>query len=395
METSSTFTSRISSLFEPVTRWYESSRIGGLTPTQNSLAVALAVGIVLVLALVLVIALMPSQRRIVRRRRVRLVKRMVPAGDAAASATETTLPTSGPRPLESRKTRGAGFWATVWILLAVVAFAVSYIATGSNSYCGQSCHAEDARVVTALDNPHEDCIDCHESNPVTGVASRIRMAFEDVPEGGIAGTSTDPDACLDCHRNLLDETTTSDVGLRISHKEIVAGGRSCDDCHVDVGHREGRSFTGGMSRCMSCHDGDVAQRTCETCHPAGSPIATADSTRRSTSSFDYPVIRVAKRDCAGCHVDETECIACHGGFVLPHPADFLAGGHARQAAFGAKEQCFKCHTIMQCGSGKCHQSFSAHNEQTWRSAHQSGTSAACGSCHMSWNGKGDFCQVCH
>jgi hypothetical protein len=81
--------------------------------------------------------------------------------------------------------------------------------------------------------------------------------------------------------------------------------------------------------------------------------------------------------------------------VLPHPVAFVQGGHARVAAFGGKQICLKCHTLAWCGGNKCHQGFSAHDEKTWRLGHQTGTSAPCGSCHMSWNGKGDFCKVCH
>jgi hypothetical protein len=66
------------------------------------------------------------------------------------------------------------------------------------------------------------------------------------------------------------------------------------------------------------------------------------------------------------------------------------------AAFTGKEKCFKCHTLAWCGDDRCHHSFSAHNEKSWALGHQKGTSANCGSCHMSWKpANGDFCKVCH
>ena len=150
-----------------------------------------------------------------------------------------------------------------------------------------------------------------------------------------------------------------------------------------------------MSSCTVCHDGVTAASECEVCHADGSPLEVVRTVGSSAASFPYSPVQVANRDCSRCHGSEEKCVDCHNGFVLPHPKEFLDGGHGRIAAFEGKNRCFKCHTIAWCGSGKCHHAFSPHDAGRWPTEHQTGTSKLCGSCHIAWDGEGNWCDVCH
>ena len=286
----------------------------------------------------------------------------------------------------------------MWIALLVLTVVGVYRVTGTNQYCGETCHLKNPHVAKAVKINHARCIDCHESGPVSGLAARVRMAIASRGRSGEKVTSVPIDAgqCLRCHAAVARETVKTKAGLKVSHKEILAGGRTCSDCHPDAGHVARKSIVGGMSRCTPCHDGVIATRSCETCHQGGSPITVANPTKKLHSAFDYgPAVRVANRNCARCHGAKKRCRDCHNGFVLPHPREFIQREHARLAAFSGKERCFKCHTIAWCGDHRCHNGFSAHDEATWPVRHQTGTSAQCGSCHIAWSGRGSFCDMCH
>ena len=128
--------------------------------------------------------------------------------------------------------------------------------------------------MAAVENEHADCVDCHESGPVSAGAARLRMAVAYLCRGRddvFAGAGRPP-RCLRCHGDIERETLEAPAGLRVSHKEILTSGRACSDCHRGVGHTAGRSFAGGMASCTVCHDGETAAGTCETCHAGGSPL---------------------------------------------------------------------------------------------------------------------------
>lgn len=377
------------------------SRLAGAMSDPSShkgvlIAALVALGVI-VIFLVAAIAFLPSKRKVVRKRRVRRVRRKVADKPQAEDSKRTASKVVSPGAVKARRRLNLAAWILAWAVLVALAFVVAYRATGTDQYCGHSCHASDPHVVVAVQKHHADCVACHESDPVSGIVARARMAL--AGKGAIDSVTAlpvDSQRCLSCHRDVTRATLKTKAGLAVSHKEILSGGRTCRDCHLNVGHVKGTSISGGMSACTSCHDGRAASRECQTCHFGGSPLAVADAKTKANSAYDYgPAIRVANRDCARCHGAETECRACHNGLVLPHPVEFIKGGHARLAAFNGKQICVKCHTLVWCGDDTCHHGFSAHDPTTWRVAHRTGTSAQCGSCHMSWDGKGDFCRVCH
>ncbi len=185
--------------------------------------------------------------------------------------------------------------------------------------------------MTAVENEHADCIDCHESGPVSGGSARLRMAvaYDAADEATIFTRARRSTALSALPRDIESEIAGRAAGLRVSHKEILASGRTCSDCHRDVGHTAGRSFQGGMSSCTVCHDGKTAASECETCHAGGSPLEAVRTVGSSAASFAYSPVQVANRDCSRCHGRDQKCLDCHNGFVLPHPDEFRNGGHGR------------------------------------------------------------------
>lgn len=404
METSQTV---VASGWESLASYVDAMRTayatGGFSALMEDYSAALAVVAIaaLVLVLLVTVLLMPSRRKIVRRRVVRVSQRRVapvtvPAESEGPEPSDEDAGAPGrvsPRELARR-------WGVtvVCLLILLAGFVASYVITGSNGYCGQSCHFEQPAVVLALENPHADCVDCHESGIVSGGFARLRMAYEYTRSENTTGVVSEPVSparCLRCHRDIARDTVTTSTGVRVSHAEMLASGRACSDCHQDVGHRERRSFAGGMARCTVCHDGTTASSECAQCHPDGSPLAEPLTINDPGSSFQYPTVQAANRECERCHVDQEACIACHNGFQLPHSTEFREGGHGRLAAFNRRERCYKCHTIYWCGDGTCHNAFTPHDPERWLLEHQTGTSEKCGGCHIAWDHQGNWCDVCH
>lgn len=406
METTSTVTGIN---LESLETYYRAIRhayaMGGLEAVMRDYGMVLAVALlaVLVLVLLLVVLLLPRRRKIVHKRVVRVTRHAMPSGAAPSVEPEAVGEGESEPAAESGRTT-AGLlkrWSIPIVcgVIVIAGFVAAYVVTGSNGYCGQSCHFEDPVVMTALENRHADCIDCHESGPVSGGVSRLRMAYAySRSETSVVDASVpvSPTRCLRCHRDVARDTVETATGVRISHKEVLASGRTCSDCHENVGHRERRSAEGGMAQCTVCHDGKTASAECSLCHPGGTPLVAKRTMDDAGSAYSYPTVQVANRDCSRCHgTNNKKCLNCHNGFLLPHPEEFREGGHAPIAAFDGRERCYKCHSIYWCGDGKCHQSFTPHDAGTWPVEHRKGTSETCGSCHIAWDGTGNWCDVCH
>ena len=212
----------------------------------------------------------------------------------------------------------------------------------------------DRHVAFAVKDPHGRCIECHDRPRFRiGCASTHGTRAVCAGRGGSrdSGRSRSLPAMSRGHRECDREDQAAD---HRDPKGDPGGGRS-SDCHAGVGHRKGTSTVGGMSRCTACHDGVVAKRTCETCHIGGSPITLPGEVMRATSAFDYaPTVRVANRDCSKCHGAQKTCRDCHNGLVSHIRRRSSTAVTPRCRPFGGKQKCFKCHTMVWCGSGECH-----------------------------------------
>jgi len=303
-------------------------------------------------------------------------------------------------------------WLTVglsWLfsvpVLLLLAFATTYVITGTDEYCARTCHASQDVVRQAAELDHASCVSCHETPGIPGLfansASRTRMAVAAVMDREPGGPVTVASAnCSSCHAEDIAETTRSERGLIMSHKEPDAAGVACTSCHDASGHTKRRDYS--MSSCLTCHDAKQASAECVTCH-SGDPYAmpSANASEESTQTMGsgdvlYPAVFISDTSCGGCHNEKKECDTCHG-IRMPHtPAFRTTGTHARAAAFDRKQMCFeKCHVEDDCASA-CHiGNFNAHGEN-WKVEHAKADRNSACVCHAQRTGRTEpMCTLCH
>jgi len=214
--------------------------------------------------------------------------------------------------------------------------------------------------------------------------------------------AVDPHQCLGCHGEVTEKTSVS-AGLRMSHKEVVAAGIPCTECHAQSGHTR-KVFTATMDSCVTCHDSKTASAECDECHigdPALTTIAGPGARGKGSGAYEYPAVRAASRTCDGCHDPERECDGCHG-IRMPHTLQFTEGGHARAAAFDQKLRCWNCHDPQWCSNGGCHLALfqptdgSTTHGRDWKQEHKRASfGAGCG-CHSSRSSRRlPICYRCH
>jgi len=280
------------------------------------------------------------------------------------------------------------------IALAVAAFAVAGAATytwsGTNEYCSAACHVMEPAASSWRLSPHSevDCVRCHEGTPITSmpqaVMSRARHLLGSVTGASPGSVTLPPDRCLGCHEEEIAESIESTAGIRMDHSAPVDAGIPCESCHRETGHMIETAQASRMQVCLRCHDGDGASNECATCH-IGDPGA------HTVSARIFVQVQLPPPTCGGCH-DESTCDACHG-LRMPHSVEFLAGDHARPAAFDGRTLCWRCHVEADC-TGGCHGSFDAGHGPYFKEDHKRYPwDSQCGTCHKAH--EGSFCDRCH
>jgi hypothetical protein len=381
--------------------------------SQSALLAAIAIAALLAVVVLLLMAATPRQTRVVKVRRYRPRAGDDTAAGAAGDEDDGGADDDGARQgavsaqagavdsgAGGRAFARAGAVAAPVLVLAALLF--GYLSTGTDGACITFCHANEAAVVAASQVHHASCIACHEAPGAAGlaanIASRVTMAYgrlRSTPPD--RPTAVDSLGCLTCHASVLGTVTVSAGGLRMSHAAPVAAGRPCVVCHGAVGHaKSGDTFS--MSGCVVCHDGRLASAACQTCHVRDpldeAVVGMGDSTGTIGSGrIPFPLVEVGTLTCGGCHDEAARCDPCHG-LRMPHPKAFLAGGHARQAAFERKRSCWKCHVFADCGG--CHSLFENSHAADWKKTHGlAGWQAGCG-CHQGVSGrKTPMCPICH
>jgi nitrate/TMAO reductase-like tetraheme cytochrome c subunit len=303
----------------------------------------------------------------------------------------------------SRRAVGRLMLASVLVLLLLATFA----ATSTDWYCTGLCHAHASAVSLRAKDAHAKvaCVSCHEDATIAGTIGapairtghllRLVSASWGSPMGPVSSGS-----CLTCHGDIRGRTlTVAARDVRMSHDAPLSRGMSCDDCHVGTGHSGGAPALVPMSRCTGCHDGRTAPSACATCHPVD-PSAKPRPSDQARTYAKVPLGRIG--DCGDCH-DQSSCDACHD-LRLPHTGQFIAWSHARDAAFGGRAVCLRCHTLAECI--KCHPGFApgsaaaATHPADWRTSHaklKRGTACDCHWSRLPAEGQagGDYCAVCH
>lgn len=305
----------------------------------------------------------------------------------------------------AKKRMSTATFTLIAAILTIAVLAITYGYATSNSFCASACHDNSASVQKAARIDHADCVACHVggrwSAPVANtsfVVSRAVLLFG----GHVKKTPVLTQNCLSCHKKILDQTTESDNGIRMKHKEPLERGENCVACHSELGHVEGSGYEQQMDKCLACHnDGDTevlddmrysASTKCPTCH--SERLALSPQQSRS-KSIVFATVPAGTLECKRCHDLKASCNPCHG-LELPHPKSFLEHDHARIAAFEGKKLCWRCHTEYNTCS-KCHDSFSAHLSN-WKEVHKTKKNwKKCGGsgCHRQIPAGRDVCAACH
>lgn len=306
---------------------------------------------------------------------------------------------------------------TLILALASVWFAADW-ATADETCLG--CHES----VVDHSGAHESlrCQDCHRP---AGLSGALRYATDvgrmlaveyiiSEPTDTVIPRQPDSSACARCHGAILVEGTesVSSGGTRVGHGHLVSAGLSCDRCH-ETGHGAGVPIRDKaiMTECLVCHDGAIAPIGCTTCH-AARPSDTTSNMRVAAL-----VSPIREASCRGCHSAalDAECVACHGGVEMPHPAGWTESGHL-YPGFLNKDGCGICHephgdvppaphrsASANYGGGfcnRCHSFPSPHGASTtWKAVHGAASRGegvsqpSCEPCHS-----GSFvsdCTACH
>lgn len=407
----------------------EALRQAFTTPMANPTRSAVIVGFLLLLGLFVVFALAlvftPKRRKVVKRRRYRKVARTTdestpaeqPGAAAAriaaaaetsarAEATAAQAAAKAEERADSRARRARavrrGLPIAVPLLLIAAVFS-GYAVTGSDWYCVSFCHQTQTVVHAAKVTRHAHCTQCHELPGVSAIPANLSQrgvmlgaALAGKHPGGPTVVSSE--GCLKCHRKVLTGTSTDSArGIRMSHKETAEAGMTCTYCHTATGHSARRTYS--MSTCTPCHGGKPASAQCSTCHTKDPSIVAVSGSKESSATMGsgavvYPAVAVGDLGCGGCHDQTKQCDTCHG-LRMPHSPEFVAGGHAREAAWEGKQKCLKCHTAEWCSTG-CHSPFASGHPGDWKHDHQSMPwTSGCG-CHAQRSGRTTpMCNLCH
>jgi nitrate/TMAO reductase-like tetraheme cytochrome c subunit len=277
------------------------------------------------------------------------------------------------------------------LAIIIILFATS---VSSPSACG-GCHIINKPYSQWKRSVHKNvsCVGCHYEQGIYGYAAGTIRASENLlsfvfkPPSPLQPVVSNG-SCLSCHSDVEQRIIAGEQKIRVKHKEILAAGISCMDCHNAIAHEQKKEKAFIMNICVRCHDNDKASALCNTCHRediAYKPHTTLD---------DWPKVRTQRIICTGCHKAATDraCGKCHG-LELPHSKEFKKG-HAMQAETH-KELCYKCHwdTMSKNEMCACHKNERIHGDvEKWyfdhrKMARMTGISCSChapiycGGCH--------------
>jgi hypothetical protein len=282
-----------------------------------------------------------------------------------------------------------------FLIAVVVTLGVFAHVSRQPSYC-RSCHemSRDHRSWERSTHRSVECANCHQDPGAFGyvlfkvrqldmVLARLSRGYEKPITANVSNAS-----CLQCHRRgIRDSLVVS--GLRVRHRDILAAGYKCVQCHNTAGHGGAvvRPIRPSMDQCSACHNGKRASAACSGCH-----VVDIGRSVSAQSGNNYPAVRLGKTTtCRGCH-SVASCNKCHG-LELPHPTDWLSGlTHAPAGAFERREQlCSKCHSDIYCN--QCHK-LPGHG-LNWKAEHGVGgpyKQEGCLGCHVR---VANLCGICH
>ena len=308
----------------------------------------------------------------------------------------------------------------VTLFLLVVGFA--FQATSTTTFCGL-CHDMKATVDAYKHSPHAgvNCEQCHtRPGPFFFLTAKLEALQEPVKQltgnyqTPILGTVQNA-SCRRCHTDSQLFPTISAHGIDVNHKHLIEAGWQCVACHSTVAH--GNAVPAGsrtyptMDKCLICHnnhfhaaDGTVAVARCDLCHTTPPPGAEPASHKPaslwlkihgtngilSTCSACHPTTPGAPTAATGALVAHDNCVSCHRGVLMPHPANWLTehgtvekrlGSHACAMCHSVPSYCDSCHRVPLPHPKDflaTHPKYAGQDPSTCMTCH---TVANCNACH--------------
>lgn len=318
------------------------------------------------------------------------------------------------------------------VVAAVGSYRVLADRWSSPAVCG-SCHEMRPAYAAWEVSSHSrvDCLQCHQEVNLVPVMGRYATGRYRRP---IEARAVPDATCRGCHTPSREVTPPS--GLETNHAGHLEQGIPCARCHTDAAHPEKVAVTAvatatgvasriplarvPMDRCLSCHNGTMAPKTCTTCHPdKGAPAS------HLAAGWETGHGRSARQDLAGCNschqydpsrqarfepgsgpgdlvtfARETPfCADCHVRRPVTHRSGFVVY-HSGRAGEGG-DGCLICHdrepsvtASTPATSIACNQCHYTRHPANWVYVHKSqvtdGRVGECFNCH----GAGG-CTSCH
>lgn len=280
--------------------------------------------------------------------------------------------------------------------IAFLLLSVFFFYPTSQPYFCKSCHVMEREYQSWKTSSHRsvNCSACHQQPGILGFFKermemlRMIVLYFNRSYEKPTKALVDNESCLTCHRKVASRVIVN-VDIRMSHKEPLAKGFSCLDCHSAITHRTFalQQKRAGMETCVTCHNGRQAKSDCKICHiKSTSKESRITLSRYSKAHLEEPT------NCRGCHSIEP-CTRCHG-VEMPHPKGWKEKLHASSGAFEKKVACLKCHNDLK-DCDRCHSTFPGHRGD-WKQDHgligRQDEGISCRRCHYR---SGDFCGLCH
>ena len=231
-----------------------------------------------------------------------------------------------------------------------------------------------------------ECTDCH--SKVTESVSLNDRLLPDHNDCGNCHEVDNDKECKTCHKDdVYEPLIQSKSKLIFNHKDHIARGLKCQDCHKDFTKidysDEATQKIPPMEMCTSCHNPENAgPNFCENCH-----ISTAGLIPQNHISSDFMLdhkflAQSVDANCMMCH-DNSTCEECHvststitetntkDNFYQPYMPSQSVDGHKQQVISRVHEldyrfnhgidanlkmtECQSCHQI-ESFCANCHQS---------------------------------------
>jgi|GEM_PF-1058108 len=297
--------------------------------------------------------------------------------------------------------RDINFYSSVVIFVLLVYF-LFFTSLSPFSFSCHPCHSTHYR--THKSSVHRDfrCSTCHSGAALFSKLD-FRLLMAAMPgyliTDGSKKTAVGNDACLFCHRSVVNRTTQGSSGVRMSHREPLQEGYLCSHCHIKDAHPSSGLNKGffEMLECLKCHNGVKAKNECNHCH-----VNTGYRVKQNNYSTVYKQIhkdfashgKNPLGSCSSCH-DMSYCATCHVMItryrvLLPHPQDWI-GLHSYSTDRDNVRACYACHEKKFCFD--CHGVEMPHPQNYVRFHIDDARQAEvqkCSRCHTK-----ESCDFCH